>query len=202
MQRLAHELKKDTLTRSDIDQHGKVSSATVLKYFGSLRQALQAAELRPTRYMKASCQELLDILEQVWVNSLEENGRTPMRKDFKTLGSPVSADVVVRRFGSWKKALAATAERAEKKEPSLNTPEQMLPQAVRSGPHRRSRSISLRKRFYVMNRDSFTCQLCRVSGVRIEVDHIVPVARGGTDAMDNLQTLCFDCNRGKRDSLI
>ena len=199
LQRLADELKKDTLTRSDIDQHGKMSSATVLKHFGSLRQALQAAGLRPTRYMKASDRELLDILEKAWVTSLKKNGRAPMRKDFKTLGSPVSSDVVVRRFGSWKKALIATAERAAKEGPPLNTLDQMPPQAVCSGPLRKS--ISVRKRFNVMKRDSYTCQLCQVSGVRIEVDHIVPVARGGTDAMHNLQTLCFDCNRGKRDSL-
>lgn len=38
-------------------------------------------------------------------------------------------------------------------------------------------------------------------GVKLEVDHIIPVAEDGGDALDNLQTLCFDCNRGKRDSI-
>ena len=67
LQRIAHKLGQDTLSRSDIDQHGKMSSAVVLKRFGSLRQALQAAGLRPIRFMKASDEELLDILEEVWV---------------------------------------------------------------------------------------------------------------------------------------
>lgn len=30
-----------------------------------------------------------------------------------------------------------------------------------------------------------------------ELDHIVPVARGGTDTRDNVQVLCRKCNRRK-----
>ena len=32
-----------------------------------------------------------------------------------------------------------------------------------------------------------------------EVDHVVPVSRGGTDHLDNLQLLCAHCNRLKGD---
>jgi len=54
-------------------------------------------------------------------------------------------------------------------------------------------------RFDVLRRDEFTCKYCgRQSPVVIlEVDHLVPVAKGGTDSQDNLVTACFDCNRGK-----
>ena len=31
----------------------------------------------------------------------------------------------------------------------------------------------------------------------IHIDHIVPIARGGTDALNNLQVLCATCNRLK-----
>ena len=34
-------------------------------------------------------------------------------------------------------------------------------------------------------------------GVKLHVDHIVPVSRGGKSVMSNLQTLCEDCNCGK-----
>lgn len=54
-------------------------------------------------------------------------------------------------------------------------------------------------RFKVFNRDGFTCQYCgqMPPAVVLEVDHILPVALGGTNNQENLITACFDCNRGK-----
>ena len=57
------------------------------------------------------------------------------------------------------------------------------------------------KRFEIFKRDSFTCQYCgqRPPIVVLEVDHIDPKSRGGSDEEINLITSCADCNRGKRD---
>lgn len=54
-------------------------------------------------------------------------------------------------------------------------------------------------RFEVFKRDKFTCQYCGESApnVILEVDHIVPVSKGGTDEIMNLVTSCRECNRGK-----
>lgn len=61
------------------------------------------------------------------------------------------------------------------------------------------KSISKRLRFEVFKRDSFCCQYCSAKPphVPLEVDHIVPVIKGGTNDIYNLITSCFDCNRGK-----
>ena len=60
-------------------------------------------------------------------------------------------------------------------------------------------------RYDVLKRDNFTCQICGASskndGVKLEVDHIFPVSKGGKTEMNNLQTLCERCNRGKRDKI-
>lgn len=60
-------------------------------------------------------------------------------------------------------------------------------------------------RFHIFDRDDHRCQYCgrcpEWDDVRLEVDHIVPKSRGGTDRPSNLVTACFDCNRGKRDHL-
>lgn len=62
------------------------------------------------------------------------------------------------------------------------------------------RSIANGIRYDVLSRDNFTCQICGrtiADGVKLEVDHKIPVSKGGKSTMDNLWTLCFDCNRGK-----
>ncbi|HIK32851.1 MAG TPA: HNH endonuclease [Oscillatoriales cyanobacterium M59_W2019_021] len=64
---------------------------------------------------------------------------------------------------------------------------------------KRSRSISLSDRVSVLTRDKYRCVFCgRTSQqVQLEVDHIIPFSKGGSNDLSNLQTLCFDCNRGK-----
>ena len=60
-------------------------------------------------------------------------------------------------------------------------------------------------RMQVLERDHFACQLCgrtASDGVKLEVDHKIPVSRGGTSDLSNLWTLCFDCNRGKSSSIL
>lgn len=59
--------------------------------------------------------------------------------------------------------------------------------------------LSKKTRFEVFKRDSFKCMYCGAHppAVVLEVDHIKPVAEGGTNRMDNLVTSCFSCNRGK-----
>ena len=59
--------------------------------------------------------------------------------------------------------------------------------------------LSKSVRFEVFKRDRFTCQYCgrKAPDVVLEVDHIVPVAKGGTNEIVNLITSCKDCNRGK-----
>ena len=61
--------------------------------------------------------------------------------------------------------------------------------------------ISNKLKHEVWRRDDFTCQYCErdINIVELEIDHIKPVSKGGTNAMSNLQTLCFECNRSKRD---
>lgn len=68
---------------------------------------------------------------------------------------------------------------------------------------KRSSTIDLATRFAVLKRDGYRCQMCgrtAQDGVTLEVDHKVPRAKGGSRQRSNLWTLCFDCNRGKRDS--
>lgn len=57
-------------------------------------------------------------------------------------------------------------------------------------------------RDYILKRDNYTCQKCGNSkriepNLLLEVDHIYPVSKGGLSIPENLQTLCWKCNRSK-----
>lgn len=60
-------------------------------------------------------------------------------------------------------------------------------------------AVSKRLRFEVLRRDEHTCQYCgeTAPSVTLHVDHVVPVALGGTDNPGNLVAACKDCNSGK-----
>lgn len=64
---------------------------------------------------------------------------------------------------------------------------------------REQATVSQRVRFVVFDRDNFTCQYCglKAPNVALEVDHVIPVSKGGTNDISNLVTSCLDCNRGK-----
>lgn len=59
----------------------------------------------------------------------------------------------------------------------------------------------------IMERDNFSCQICGLSNreepnLLLEIDHIIPIAKGGMTTEDNLQTLCWRCNRSKGSKII
>ena len=68
-----------------------------------------------------------------------------------------------------------------------------------SAPVRR-RSLSTRERLDLFLAAAGQCQRCgwRLSpGTRWDVDHVIPLALGGRDEIDNLQVLCVPCHSGK-----
>ena len=55
-------------------------------------------------------------------------------------------------------------------------------------------------RHEVFKRDKYTCKECgakKSEGATLHIDHIIPISKGGTDELSNLQTLCADCNLNK-----
>ena len=48
------------------------------------------------------------------------------------------------------------------------------------------------------------CQKCFKTEpeIKITIDHIIPVSKGGTNHIDNLQPLCMNCNRRKSATLV
>ena len=59
--------------------------------------------------------------------------------------------------------------------------------------------ISKRLRYEILRRDNHSCRYCGATAptARLTIDHVVPVALGGTDDPANLVAACADCNNGK-----
>ena len=69
------------------------------------------------------------------------------------------------------------------------------------------RLMTTKLRIAIKERDNYTCCQCGNStknepNLLLEVDHIIPIAKGGLTQEDNLQTLCWKCNRNKGAKLI
>lgn len=65
------------------------------------------------------------------------------------------------------------------------------------------RPIDNRLKYAVLQRDNSTCQRCGANihntpNVKLVIDHKIPVELGGDTTIDNLWTLCSDCNGGKQ----
>ena len=68
------------------------------------------------------------------------------------------------------------------------------------GPHS-PKAVNGSMRYRVLAKSGARCVACGVSSLEraIEVDHIVPRSKGGSDELSNLQALCYKCNSQKRD---
>jgi hypothetical protein len=67
--------------------------------------------------------------------------------------------------------------------------------------------MTARLREFIKSRDNYACKQCSISveaepHLLLEVDHIIPVSKGGLSTEENLQTLCWRCNRTKSNKLV
>lgn len=199
LRRVAEIAGSHTVTKAALKNFGRVSYSAIVRRFGSLRHALTLAGLKSERFMKATDEELLSVVINLWQQVIEKEGRTPRKKDLEAYGFPLSDDTICRRFGTWRKALVRAHESITEDSISIERPD-----PAHTNQTRKRIPLSIRKRFFVLKRDHFACVRCGASGVgvRLEVHHRVPFAQGGGDNLSNLETLCFDCNRGQRDSIV
>ena len=212
LKNVAKKLGKKTINSSEYSKHGKYSKDLFFRKFKSWNNALIAAGLIPfevvpgKRISEFAC---FEEIERMWITL----GRQPTTTDIKNGTSRYSLHVFERRFGTWRKALEAFVaymndenEVEPPNEPeSIQLPVEMpLKSSDSESAHKTKRDINLRLRFMVMKRDNFKCRICGRSpattpGLELHIDHIQPWSKGGETVIDNLQTLCSDCNLGKSD---
>ena len=67
--------------------------------------------------------------------------------------------------------------------------------------------MTAKLREFIKNRDNYTCCNCGNSthaepNLLLEIDHIIPISKGGCTVEENLQTLCWKCNRSKSNKIM
>lgn len=189
-------------TRDMVAEELGIDPSSITRRFGKWERLLAEVGLMPvplgTRYTDEECYENVLAL---WPHY----GRQPHFAELNQPPSKVGSKAYVRRWGGWRRALAAFVAQvsqvgsevpleqdAATNAPQIDTP----PQAITP------RSIGLALRHKVLLRDKFRCVTCgrspaKVGNVELHVDHTIPWSRGGQSVESNLRTLCFDCNLGK-----
>ncbi len=169
-------------------------SATIIDRFGSWKKALALIGIAGGRERHYSSEELVSNLEAAW----QQLGYPPGKRQIVSLGAKISESPYKRRWGSLQKACIALADFQE----GNISKESLLAGRPENEPARTT--ISLKDRWAVLKRDNYRCVKCGANPsnnheVELEVDHIFPVAKGGGNMLENLQTLCRECNQGKKD---
>ena len=194
LQKVASKLGKAP-TISEYNSSGTYEATVFLRRFGSWNNALMEINLLPNNVFWTD-EELFQNLYNAWVTK----GRQPTRRDMDNKAlSTISSGSYLRHFKTWTKALESFVNWVNKGNSVEN--EKIEPQNTT---HKTKRDINLRLRFLVMKRDNFKCCICGRSpsttlGLELQIDHIIPWASGGETVIENLQTLCKDCNLGKSD---
>ena len=183
-----------TPTMAEYNSMGKYEVSVFRRRFGSWNTALIKANLLVNN-REWTEMELYSNIENVWVYL----GKQPTRRDMNKEYSKISSGAYLRHFHTWTDALKSFIIYINDREDE--------PIECNSNPeskHKTSRDINLRLRFKVLQRDNFKCCICGRSpattqGLVLHVDHIKPWSKGGETILENLQTLCRDCNLGKGD---
>lgn len=198
LKRVAALIGSDTVSQPQYSLHGRYDMRNLSRRLGGWNAALSAAGLGPTSYQA----EYPD--ERLFANILvlwQHFGRQPRRAELALAPSEISQSPYQRRFRSWSRALEAFVEWANAAEASGNQS-----MAADGAKRRTSRDPSLRLRFKVLLRDRFACCGCGKSpatspGTVLHVDHIVPWSKGGETVLENLRTMCSQCNLGRSNVL-
>lgn len=169
------------------------NSATIIDRFGSWKKALALIGITGGRERRYPPEQLIANLEMAW----KSLGYPPGRRQIATLGEKISESPYKHHWGSIRAACEALAAFHEGK----ISREQLLTGNAEK-PTRTT--IPLKDRWAVLKRDNYRCTKCGRSpsndhNVELEVDHDTPVARRGGNDLDNLRTLCRECNQGKKD---
>lgn len=209
LRRIAQKLGQNFVTQENINSNSEIiGGSTVVYRFGSWEKGIKKAGLEnsPKYNRKLSDEEYFENLLNVWIHY----GKQPKYCDMGKNPSVISPRAYENHFKTWRKALegfiARMNQKEQKCEPVFKKETEKKP--IREEVNKHSvavedrRGVSLSLRYKVLNRDKFKCVKCGSSpatnlACKLHIDHIIPFSKDGKTILENLQTLCKNCNLGK-----
>ncbi len=208
LQRIAKILNKNSITVDDIRHNSSIIGPKIIsRRFGSWANGIKKAGLEISQFgHRYANEEYFENLLNVWTH----HGRQPLLREMNEPPSEISSSVYEKRFDGWRKALEAFVARMNQEEQidgrvfkTENTGKAVRQEIKKHSVAVEDRhGISLGLRYKVLSRDKFKCVKCGVSpatdhNCKLHIDHIAPFSKAGKTILDNLQTLCENCNLGK-----
>lgn len=211
LQRVAASSPDGMVRYQTFASYSSISTKAVESRFGSWRRAVELAGLeRPQYGGRYSREDYFSNLAAVW----ERLGRRPLLREMDEAPSTISSGGYEQRFKGWRRAVYAFLRWIESPEettaadapvPTIaETTSDRVAHCAEEPSFKRDqrRNVPLRMRWFVLERDRFTCQGCgrsRAKGddIKLHADHVVSWTDGGPTVPENLRALCSDCNIGK-----
>lgn len=189
-------------TEYDKWKEKKGCSNTIIERFGSWKKVLLLLGIEGGRERHYTPEQLIENLEKVW----RQLGFPPGQGQIRKYGQKISERPYRQIWGSVRSACQFLAKYHEGK----ITKEKLLKGNISSNVKRpiplKRRRIPLKIRWEILKRDNYRCVKCGRSPssdhtVQLEVDHKDPATKGSLVEADDLQTLCWECNQGKKDRI-
>ena len=184
----------------------RTSLDTLSRCYGNWEEALKSIQAKSFKSSGISDLKLLSYFEDCWEwdsdgsfdNDLCPTANTLVAYGKKT-GESITQNYFEKRGWVW-----GEFKRLMKK---YKAGEISLEEVINSKKTKNlEEPISSKTRHSVLERDKGICQLCGVSasdGFKMHIDHIHPRSKGGSSTdLENLRTLCSNCNLGKGSKII
>lgn len=225
LEKVAKSFGYKDFTQDQFNDIATIHHYTAIREFGTWEKTLKFLKERlkekgvdfeiTSRRSKYSNQEIFEEMERIW----RLLGHRPSENEWTAINPKISYDTVYRRFGGWTNAclkfieyksggeIAVSEEVTEENEGTKAHYAPKVKTSRKIPKIEKSRTIPLSIRVKVLSRDNFRCVFCGKSpatdiGTKLHIDHIVPFANGGENTLENLQTLCEECNLGKSNRVV
>lgn len=220
LERVAGYFNYREFSSDEFNEVSEISTGTVKNEFGSWYKVLAALkdklrekglDLSPRKsrsnLVNPTEEQLFEEMDRIW----KKLGHRPSSSEWKSSNSAFSYGTYRYRFNGWTNACLKFIEHKMGGSIAIETKDEKdskdHSRITASGRAKHikvsySRNIPMSMRVRVLDRDNFRCVFCGRSpvadiGIKLHIDHIVPFSNGGRTALENLQTLCQECNLGK-----